>query len=66
MLSAASKTLRLPTVAKRPRLKVPRCPETIRLPNPTVVVNAARATPLAVLAGKVMARPTPPAANGSG
>ena len=56
MLKEANSTLRLPTVARSPRLKVPRCPETIRLPKPTVVVRAARATPLAVLAGRVMAR----------
>ena len=52
----AKSTLRLPTVANKPRLKTPRWPEIIKLPNPTVVVKAARATPLAVLAGRVMTR----------
>ena len=56
MLKAASKTLRLPTVDKSPRLKVPWWPEIIKLPKPTAVVNAAKRTPLAVPAGKVMTR----------
>lgn len=45
-------TQRLPAHATNPRLKIPWCSEIMSVPKPTVVVKAARMTPLPVLKGR--------------
>lgn len=56
---AAIKTHKLPTQATNPRLKIPRWCDNMSVPNPIVVVKAARITPLAVLKGRSPGRIPP-------